>query len=103
MGRVPSPVVSITGYLDTTTNSGWGTVNNITTTVKNKRMILTTTTQEVGTNVRMLMLNTNNFVDFVVFDFVLSDCSLNIYTNVCSFLNGSIACNQWQRERAAGT
>ena len=38
-------------------------------------MIPTTTTQEVGTNVRMLMLNTNNFVDFVVFDFVLSDCS----------------------------
>ena len=53
--------------------------------------------------VRILMSNINNLVDFVIFDFVISDCSLNIYTNVCSFLNGSIACNNWERERAAGT
>ena len=35
-GSHQSPVVLITGYLDTTTRSGWGTVNNTTTTVQNK-------------------------------------------------------------------
>ena len=71
--------------------------------MQNKKMMSSTTfkmmrikkmmTKEVGTNVRILMSNINNLVDFVIFDFVISDCSLNIYTNVCSFLNGSIACN----------
>ena len=37
------------------------------------------TTQEIGTNVRILISNVdvgrNNFIDFVLFDFVFSDCS----------------------------
>ena len=40
--------------------------------MRNKKMM----TNEVGTNVRILMSNINNLVDFVIFDFVISDCSL---------------------------
>ena len=52
--------------------------------MRNKKMM----TNEVGTNVRILMPNINNVVYFVMFDFVFSDCSFNIRTNVCSLFNG---------------
>ena len=39
--------------------------------MRNKKMM----TNEVGTNVRILVPNINNLVDFVIVDFVISDCS----------------------------
>ena len=66
--------------------------------IQNKKMMASATskmmpkkklmTKEVGTNVRILMPNINNLVYFVIFDFVFSDCSFNIRTNVCSLFNG---------------
>ena len=53
--------------------------------MQNKKM-MTTATCEVGTNVRILMSNINNFVDFVIFDFVISDCSL-IYVPMFAVLS----------------
>ena len=40
--------------------------------------------------VRILVLNVNNFVPFVIFDFVFQTCSFNICTNVCRSFNGII-------------
>ena len=50
--------------------------------IRNKKMM----TNEVGTNVRILMPNINNLVYFVIFDFVFSDCSL-IYVPMFAVLS----------------
>ena len=54
--------------------------------MQNKKMMQSTTFKMIGTNVRILMSNINNLVDFVIFDFVISDCSL-IYISMFAVLS----------------